>query len=205
MPNRTRRVATAALAALSFSLTASAETKSVGTPEVTLYLPGGTRGHVIFGKSPFLDVQQSSSAIIVSAKLDCVTKRNEHTSCIRTGVAVRDKHIWKYLESDKFPEATLSVERAQLKVPNESEKVESDATGTFSMHGVTRVLGFHYVAKRAGGNIRIRAAINVNLRDFNLAQPTFYGVHTGTLAEINVWFNLAASPSNPIGLPVGAN
>ena len=192
MPIRTCRLATAAVAALTFAMTASADLKSVGTSEINLYLPGGTRGHVVFGKSSLLVAEQSGRAIAVTAKLDCVTEKQKHTSCFKTGVEMRDKLLWKYLESDKFPAATLSVERSQLKIPDDKEKIECDAPGTFSMHGVTRSLGIHYVAKRVGGNIQIRGQIKINLRDFNLEPPTFYGVHTGTLAEIKVRFNLHA-------------
>ena len=190
MPYRTYRFATAAIAALSFAMTASADFRSIGTPELALYLPGGTRGHIIFGKSSSLAVQQSGGALTVIVKLDCMTEDKEHTSCIHTGVEVRDRQIWKFLESDKFPEATLSVPRDQLKIPNEKEKTESDATGTFSLHGITKTLPFHYVAKRVDGDIRIRSEMSVNLKDFNLEAPTFHGVHTGMLAEIKVWFNL---------------
>ena len=103
---------------------------------------------------------------------------------------MRERHLWKYLEAGKYHEATLSVDRKQLKVPGDHEKSEGDAAGTFSLHGVERSLSFHYAAKRTGSEIQVRGQINVNLSDFNIEQPSFAGVHTGMLAEIRVQFML---------------
>jgi polyisoprenoid-binding protein YceI len=103
---------------------------------------------------------------------------------------MRDKHLWKHLESGKFPEATLSVQRSQLKVPNGSEKFEGDATGTFSLHGVNRQLSFHYAAQRTGSDIHVHGQIKINLKDFNVERPSFASVHTGMLAEITVQFKI---------------
>jgi hypothetical protein len=181
---------TAAFAALSFTLVASAELESVGTPELDMHLPGGTAGLTINGKSSNLTAKESGSVITVTARLDCLTEDKDHTSCIKTGIAMRDKHVWKYLQSDKFPEATLSVERSQLKIPNGNEKLEGDGTGTFSLHGVKRQLNFHYAAQRTGRDVQVNGQIKINLKDFNVERPSFAGVHTGMLAEIKVQFKL---------------
>jgi len=191
MPIRICRLTSAAaVAALTFTMLASAELKSVGTPEIDLHLPGGTAGLTINGKSSNLTATESGGVIMVTAKLDCVTEDKSHTSCVKTGIEMRDKHVWKYLETGKFPEATLSVERSQLKVPNNNEKPESDATGTFLLHGVKRPLSFHYAAQRTSGDIHVQGQIKINLKDFNIERPSFAGVHTGTLAEIKVKFTL---------------
>ena len=102
-----RAAAAAALASLTFAIVASAEFKSVGTSEIDVHLPGGTAGLTINGKSSNLATKESGGVVTVTAKLDCVTEDKEHASCIKTGIGLRDKHLWKYLESGKFPEATL--------------------------------------------------------------------------------------------------
>lgn len=191
MPIRNCRLAsTAAFVALSFTMVASAELKSAGTAEIDMHLPGGTAGLSINGKSSNLTAKESGGVITATAKLDCLTEDKDHTSCIKTGIAMRDKHVWKYLESGKFPEATLTVQRSQLKIPNDNEKPEGDATGTFSLHGVKRQLSFHYAAQRTGSDIHVHGQIKINLNDFNVERPSFAGIHTGMLAVIIVQFKL---------------
>lgn len=191
MPIRSYRLATAAcFAALSFTLQASAEFKLVGNPEIDVHLPGGTAGLTINAKSSNLTAKEAGGVISVTAKLDCLTDDKVHASCLKTGIEMRDKHLWKYLESGKFPETTLSVERSQLKIPGDKERSEGDATGTFSLHGVKKQLTFHYAAQRTGSDILVQGQIKINLKDFNIERPSFASVHTGMLAEIKVQFKL---------------
>ncbi len=142
-----------AFVGLSFTIVASAEFKSVGSAELDMHLPGGTAGLTIDGKSSELVAIESGGVITVTAKLDCVMENRGHTSCIKTGIAMRERHLWKYLEAGKYHEATLSVDRKQLKVPGDHEKSEGDATGTVSLHGMTRQLTFHYAARRMGNGV----------------------------------------------------
>ncbi len=181
------------VAAFLFTNMVSAELKSVGIAKVEMHLPGGTAGLTIDGKSSELVAKESGGVITVTAKLDCVTENRGHTSCIKTGIAMRGKHLWKYLESGTFREATLTVERNKLKVPSDHEALEGDATGLFSLHGVQRPLSFHYAAQRTGSDIQVRGQINVSLKDFNIEQPSFGGVHAGMVAEIKVQFTLRDS------------
>lgn len=191
MPIRPFVLASAVMfAALCFVIDSPAELKSVGTPEIAMHLPGGTAGLAVDGKSSELIVQEFGGVIMVTAKLDCVTEQRGHTSCIKTGIAMRERHLWKYLDAGKFHEATLSVDHSQVKVPKDHEKVEGDATGTFSLHGVQRALSIHYAAQRTGSDIQVRGRIDVNLKDFNIEQPSFAGVRTGMIAEIKVQFAL---------------
>ena len=181
---------TTLLAVVFFTMAASAELKSVGRSELSMHLPGGTAGLTVDGKSSELVAKESGGIFTVTAKLDCVMENRGHTSCIKTGIAMREKHLWKYLEAGKFREATLTVDRNKLKVPGDNETLEGDATGAFSLHGVQRPLSFHYVAQRTGNDIQVRGRITVNLKDFNIEQPSFGGVHTGMVAEIKVQFTL---------------
>ena len=180
----------AAFAALSSTVAASATLKSVGTAEIDVHLPGGTAGLTIDGKSSELVAKESGGVITVTAKLDCVTENRGHTCCIKTGIAMRGKHLWKYLEAGTFHEATLTVERNKLNGPGDHETIEGDATGIFSLHGVQRPLNFHYTSQRTGSDIQVHGQITVNLKDFNIEQPSFGGVQTGMVAEIEVQFTL---------------
>lgn len=194
MSTRRYRIATfAALAASSITLLASAELKSTGGAQIDMHLPGGTAGLSIDGKSTRLSAAESKGVITVTAGLDCLTDEKEHTSCLKTGIAMRDHHMWKYLEAGKYPNATLSVERSRLKVPNDGDKAEGDVSGTFSLHGVSKSLNFHYSAHRTGSDIHVQGQIKINLKDFNIERPSFTGVHTGMVADVKVQFKLRDS------------
>jgi len=180
-------VATTAI--LAATMPASAEFKSSGTSEVNLYLPGGTGGHVVHGKSDKLVVSESSGIVTVAAYLDCIAQDGRHTSCIQSGIALRDAQIWKYLESGTFQRAVLSIERNRLRMPG-GEEIAADAVGMLALHGVERQLSFHYVAARAGNDIQVTGKIMINLNDFSIERPSFFGVHTGTLAQVRVRFTV---------------
>ena len=170
----------------------SAEFVSSDTSDVDLYLTGGTGGHVVHGKSDKLVVSESAGVVTVAAYLDCTVEDGRHTSCIQTGIALRDAQIWKYLESGTFQKAVFSVERNRLVMPG-GEQVAADAVGTLALHGIERQLSFHYVATRAGNDIQVNGRIMISLNDFNIERPSFFGVHTGIVAQIKVWFTLQAS------------
>ncbi len=190
--SRSRRVSIVGtgLATWLLATIAWGELKTDGTPEIYVHLPGGTAGLTIDGKSDELTVGKSGANLVLRAKLDCATGSRGHISCIRTGIAMRDKHMWIILEGSKYREATLSVPLGQLKFPTEHEKVELDATGQFSLHGVQRPMRFHYTAQKAGDLTQVRGRLVINLKDFNVPQPSFAGVRTGMVAEITAQFNL---------------
>jgi polyisoprenoid-binding protein YceI len=137
-------------------------------------------------------VSESAGVITVAASLDCIVEEGRHTSCIQTGIALRDGQIWKYLESGRFQKAVLSVERNRLRIPA-GEEVAADAVGMLALHGVSRQLSFHYVATRTGNDIQVNGKIMINLNDFNIERPSFFGVHTGMVAQIKVRFTLQDS------------
>lgn len=176
---------TAALAATP----AWAELRSSGTAEVALYLPGGTGGHAVRGKSDKLVVSETGGVVTVTAYLDCIVEDGRHTSCIQTGIALRDAQMWKYLEAGTFQKAVLSVERNRLRIPS-GEEVTADAVGKLAVHGVERQVSFHYLAARVGNYTQVNGKLMVNLNDFNIERPSFFGVHTGTLAQIRVRFTV---------------
>jgi len=188
-----RPASAAMLTALSFTMVASAELRSIGTSELDMHLPGGTAGVTVDGKSSELVVSESGGVVTVTAKLDCVEEQRGHLSCIKTGNGVREKQLWKYLGAGKFHDARLSINRSQLRMPHENEEVDDNATGTFSLHGIQRPLEFRYTAERTSTDIRVHGQFSVNLKDFNIKQPSYAGVQTGIRAEIKVHFTLRDS------------
>jgi YceI-like domain len=178
-------IITTTIAALSLSAIASADMKSAGGGGLEFKLPGGTAGLTIEGKSTEVTASESGGKIIVVAKLDC-----GETSCLKTGIDKRDEHLWKHLDSGKFKNATLTVDKSTLKLPADNEKSAGDASGELDFHGVKKTVKFHYEASRTGSDYHIHGSTSINIADFKIEQPSFAGVHTGMVAEVKVKFKL---------------
>jgi polyisoprenoid-binding protein YceI len=176
---------TTTIAALSLSAVASAELKSAGGGALDFKLPGGTAGLSIEGKSTDVTASETDGKIIVVVKLDC-----GETSCIKTGIDKRDEHMWKYLESGKYPKATLTVDRSKLTLPEDNASSEGQVMGELSFHGVKKIVPVKYGSKRTGSDYHVHGTVSINLADFKIEQPSFAGVHTGMVAEVNVKFKL---------------
>lgn len=164
---------------------------TVGSPLIEVHVSGGTAGLTIEGKSSELIAWESDGTMVLKARLDCVTENRGHASCIKMGDWLRERHLWKLLESSKFHDATLSVPLSQLRMPGEHETFEGDASGSFELHGVVKLLRFHYSARRADGDIHVSGQLTLNLQDFNIKRPTYGDIQTGMLVEVKVQFTLS--------------
>lgn len=171
--------------ALSLSAMASADLKSAGGGGLEFKLPGGTAGLTIEGKSSDVSATEAGGNIVVTVKLDCGA-----TSCLKTGIDKRDEHLWKHLDSGKYPVATLTVEKSKLTLPADNDKSEGEASGELNFHGVKKTVKFKYGAKRTGSDYHVHGSISLNLNDFKIEEPSFAGVHTGMQAEVKVKFKL---------------
>ena len=176
---------TTTLAALSLSAIASADMANAGGGYIDFKLPGGTAGLSIEGKGTDVTASETGGKLVVVVKLDC-----GETSCLKTGIDKRDEHMWKYLESGKYPKATLTVDKSKLTLPADNATSEGEVQGELSFHGVKKMVSVKYGAKRTGSDYHVHGTTSINLADFKIEQPSFAGVHTGMVAEINVKFKL---------------
>lgn len=109
---------------------------------------------------------------------------------LKTGIGLRDKHLKKYLETDKHPDARLGVARSSLKLPEDNQEVQSKGTGSFTLHGVTKALPFSYKAKRTGSDYHVQALATVDIRDHGIEVPCYLGVCVDPLVKLKVKFKL---------------
>jgi polyisoprenoid-binding protein YceI len=111
---------------------------------------------------------------------------------IDTGVSLRNKHMReKYLQTDKFPVAKLTVARAALKFPADGTKVQGSAPGTLSLHGQTKPVTVGYTVANAGGVYRVSGTIPVNMTQFGIEEPSFLGA--SVKPDVNVEVSFAAT------------
>ena len=96
---------------------------------------------------------------------------------LNTGIELRDKHMRdKYLEVEKFPEATLAVPLDAITFAADGKSSEGSAKGTFSVHGKSKEVSFKYKMTNTGGTCAIEGEAAVNFKDFDVNVPSYMGI-----------------------------
>ena len=140
--------------------------------------PGGLHFQ---GTTSELNVEEQGGALVLKVPLGKLS----------TGIGVRDGHMReKYLETDKYPEAQLSVPRAALKFPAEGEKVEATAPGTMTIHGTSKPVTFHYKAVRHGAAYEVSGDVDINMNDYGITTPSYLGITVKPPVDISATFHL---------------
>lgn len=170
-----------ALAVTTFALAAYAGGKCrvIDKPEVK-FTAKGPAGLKIEGTGDNLTADDDGKRILLKASVQN----------LKTGIGLRDNHTRKYLEAEKFPEATLKVDRSALKFPEDQKKSEGDASGKFKLHGVEKDVSFHYTAERHGSDLIVNGSTKIDIRDYGIEKPCYLGVCTDTDVRIAVKFKL---------------
>lgn len=88
----------------------------------------------------------------------------------KTGIELRDEHLWKHLNSTKYPKAVLS----------EVKGANGKAIGKLTVNGVTKPVNMTY---KDDGK-KVSAAFTVKASAFNLPKAQYMGV--GVQDEVNV-------------------
>ena len=146
MKRHARRMLSAVtLAGLTFALAAQAAFTGAGDTDVR-FQAVGPAGLTIDGEGTGLTVSEEGGKVKMVAAL----------TGLKTGMALRDKHLKNYLHVDQHPQATLVVDRGSLKLPGDNEVVESTATGQFTLNGQTQAVPFTYRAKRTGSDFHVQ-------------------------------------------------
>jgi polyisoprenoid-binding protein YceI len=92
---------------------------------------------------------------------------------LKTGIELRDRHMKeKYLETQKYPNAVLVVEKAKLTIPTAG----ADVPGKFTVHGVTKPVNVHYTATGTAKQAHIDGNFTINIKDYGIVVPNYLGV-----------------------------
>lgn len=166
----------ALLALASFTLVAAAKLQKTGSSEAG-FKAAGPAGLSIEGRTSDVAVADDGTTVTITVTL----------SSIKTGLDLRDKHTREHLETDKHPTAELKVPRASLKLPGGGE---GDAKGTMKIHGQTKDVTFHYVAKQSGDTYDVKGKTRVNINEYGIKTPTYMGV--GVKPDVDVFANFQA-------------
>lgn len=162
-------------AALAVTVAAEAKLTSTGSSSVEFKAvgPGGLK---INGKSNVVQVADDDKTITVTVPL----------GNLDTGIGMRNTHMKdKYLEVSKYPNAVLSVTKPGAGYPAGGS---GEATGTMTLHGVSKPVKFHYDVKKEGAEYAVSGTVRINITDFKIEQPSFAGATVKPDVDVAVSF-----------------
>jgi polyisoprenoid-binding protein YceI len=140
----------------------------------------GPAGLQIQGSTPDLKASSTDANLSIVVPL----------ANLSTGISLRDQHMRdKYLEVPKFPEATLTVAKAQLKSPASGQTVQVDVPGMLTLHGQTKPVSVHYEA-RNDGPVSVNGRFHLVMTDFGITVPSYLGVTVKPDVDVTATFRL---------------
>ena len=165
-----------ALSGLAFVLVASAvyaATSPVVQQSAVKFEAAGPAGLKINGESSGVKASEADGKIKLTAP----------TTEFHTGIGLRDKHLREAIEGDKYPAATLLVEKSAIKLP-ESGAASGNASGALTLHGVTKTAPFKYTITKKGDSYQVHAEFSVTLQDYEIKKPCYLGVCVGDVVKV---------------------
>ncbi len=169
-----------ALALFTVALVASADSYDVvGKPELgfTAVGPGGLK---INGTADSLKAIEDGGKLVFKASL----------TNIKTGIGLRDTHTKKYLGTDQWPDASLTLDKSQVKIPEDGKKASGSVPGKFRLHGVTRDVKVAYTVGKSGSEYAVDGHFSVNIIDHKIEKPCYLGVCVDTTVKVDAKFKL---------------
>jgi polyisoprenoid-binding protein YceI len=157
---------------------AHAELNKVGNAEVK-FQAKGPGGLSISGSADGFTAKESGGVLTMSVNL----------ANIKTGIGLRDKHTKKALKADKHPHATMTVKRADLKLPADNKTSEDSAPAKLTVSGTTKPVTIRYKAKRTGSDYHVQGLSTIDYTQF-IEEQCYLGVCVDKEVNIKASFKL---------------
>lgn len=141
----------------------------------------GPGGLSIDGKTKDLAIADDGKKVVFTVPLKNLT----------TGIALRDQHMReKYLQVEKYPDATLEIARDDLKFPVAGKRSDGEVKGTFTAHGVSKPVTVKYKAHREkDGTLGAEGKFKINTKDHGIDVPSYLGVTVRPDMDLQVKFS----------------
>ncbi len=150
--------------------------KVSGPAEVSFH--GKAVGMKLVGTTKELACTDEGTRLVFDVKLDT----------LKTGIELRDKHMTeKYLETAKFPKATLTLDKAKLVLPASGAQ-KGKTTGILRMRGKSKEVPIDFEIRGNQGTYDVKATMKVNYRDFDIDVPSYMGVTVKPDLDVEVAF-----------------
>lgn len=150
--------------------------KVTGAPEVAF--KGKAVGMNLVGKTQDLTARDDGKKLIFEVQLDT----------LKTGIELRDRHMTeKYLETAKYPKATLTLDKSQLVLPASGNQ-KGELKATLRIRGKTKEVPVRYEVRASKAGYTIKATMPVNYKDFGIEVPSYMGVTVRPDLDVEVAF-----------------
>jgi polyisoprenoid-binding protein YceI len=136
----------------------------------------GVGGHTAVGRTPKISGSMTLAGTVVSnvqitADLTALTSDNDN----------RDNQLRQQaIQTDTFPTATFqTTQPLDLgTLPADGTTVHVNASGSFTLHGVTKTVTIAMQALRKGGIIAVTGTLPIVFADYNVQKPNSFSVLT---------------------------
>lgn len=147
-----------------------------GEPDVAF--KGKAVGMKIEGRTKDLTCKDDGQRLVFEVNLDS----------LKTGIELRDKHMTeKYLETGKYPKATLTLDKSQLVLPasgNQKGKLKAK----LKIRNTSKEVPVKYEIRATKSGYQIKATMEVDYRDYGIEVPSYLGVTVKPDLDVEVAF-----------------
>lgn len=140
------------------------------------FVAEGPMGWKITGKSHRLQLRDDADRLTFTAPL----------MALHTGMDLRDDHMRDYLAVAKYPDATLVVERASLRLPDAGSHSRGTARAQLTLAGKTQPITVDYTVRAFADGVAGDATMNVNMTDFGIHIPRHMGMSVSPIVAVTV-------------------
>lgn len=104
---------------------------------------------------------------------------------LTTGMSLRDDHMkHKYLESQKYPQASLTITKLNLSGALSGDKLPFE--GELELHGEKKSVQGTATFTPQGGSEEVALHWELQLGDYGISQPKFSGITIGKTVTVDV-------------------
>jgi polyisoprenoid-binding protein YceI len=156
--------------------------------------------------------EQGQAEFTSSVPLHTFTGRSEHLNgriylaeqsvdffldleTLRTGIGKRDRDMRATLETDQYPFAEFVGRLTTPFNPDRAGEQAVRVVGTFTLHGVSRQIVVDGSLERVAGGIRVRAAWDVHLEEYDVVPPRLLVVRVDPVQKLRI--DAVLAPESP--------
>lgn len=183
---RSSLAAVAVAVALAAPSTADAALRVDGKPKVSFFAVGSPGFLDIEGVSAALTVKDDGTKLVFTLPM----------SSVDSGIEMRDSHMNEhYVEIAKFPNVSLSLNKADVKWPvNVGEVAEGTVKATFNAHGVDAAVDVSYAVSKTKTGFRVKAKFPFDTAAHGIAIPSYLGVTVDPKMRAEATIDLVDAP-----------
>lgn len=112
---------------------------------------------------------------------------------LRTGIAARDKEMFKVMNADAFPVIRFKVAALKDVRWSGSDTFTATAQGTLTIHGITRTVPVALSASYSGTQMSVTGTAKLRLTDFSIKPPSMLFIKMAD--EVRIGFRIKGKPT----------